>query len=110
MKSIRNAALVFKCSASTVGRQLHGVKPKKGSRAGNNLLSLSEEEELVRWILAMEQRGFPAFIINVKRLAETLLSHHGSQSRLKPISKNWTYRFLKRNPALEQRLIRTKDA
>jgi hypothetical protein len=48
MKSIRNAAFVFKCSESTVRRQLRGVKPKKGSRAGNNLLFISEEEELVR--------------------------------------------------------------
>ena len=32
----------------------------------NNLLLLIDEEQLIQWILAMEQRGFPLYLINVQ--------------------------------------------
>jgi hypothetical protein len=82
IKTIRKAAGVFKIPRTTLQDRLGGMKPKQGSRAKNTLFSLIEEAELIRWILALERRGFPAYIIRVKRLAETLISRRGSQSRI----------------------------
>jgi len=62
VKSGRQAAEVYRVPRTTLRRRLEGTGPKQGSRAKNSLLSLIEEEELVKWILALERRGFPPYI------------------------------------------------
>jgi hypothetical protein len=100
--SQRQAAKVCKVFETTLRRRRAGIGPKEGSRASNNLLSQIEEERLVQWILAMEQRGFPSYLINMKRMAENLISHRGTLGSTRPIGKNWVYRFTGRHPALKK--------
>jgi hypothetical protein len=109
IKSGRQAAKVFKVSRTTLQRRRKGIGLKQGSRPANSLLLLIEEKELVRWILSLERRSFPPHIIDVKRLAEGLISRRGSRE-FKPIGKYWIYRFLTRHPAIKQRLTRSKDS
>jgi hypothetical protein len=100
---------VFKVPRTTLRRRRKEIGPKQGSRAKNNLLLPIEEEQLVQWILEMERRGFPFFIIDVKRSAERLISRRGARSIPPPIGKCWVYRFITHHPALKQRLTRNKD-
>jgi hypothetical protein len=72
--SQRNAAEVCKAKRVTMRLRLEGVPPKLRSRAINNLLLQIEEEELVQWILAIERRGFPSYLIDMKRMVEHLIS------------------------------------
>jgi hypothetical protein len=58
----------------------------------------------------MERRGFSPFIINIKRLAERLISRHGGHRPTPPIGKCWVYRFITRHPAIKQRLICNQDS
>ena len=53
------AAKAFDVPRKTLSRRLAGIQVKRGSRATNRLLTLTEEETLVQWILSMDQRGIP---------------------------------------------------
>jgi hypothetical protein len=108
--SQRHATRVCKVVRSTLQGRLKGVRPRKGSPAKNRLLRQTEEDELVRWILEIERRGFPPFIIDVKRLAERLIQRRGESQQPPPIGKLWVYRFVSRHPAIKQRLTRKKDS
>jgi hypothetical protein len=58
----------------------------------------------------MEQRGFPPYIIDVRRMAQTLIDRRGSTPSSKPIGKNWIHRFLNHHPELDEHLARNCDA
>jgi hypothetical protein len=88
IKSIRKAADIYKVPKSTLHERLQGIIPRHGSRAKNSLLLQIEEDELVRWILDMDQRGFPPYIIDVKRLAERLIQYRGGSQPLLEIGKH----------------------
>ena len=107
--SQRNAAEVCKVPRATMRTRLKGVIPKQGSRAANNLLLQIEEEELVQWILAIERRGFPSYLIDIKRMVEHLISRRGTSGSTPSVGKNWVYRFTERVPALNKYRTRNKD-
>jgi DDE superfamily endonuclease/Psq-like protein/Tc5 transposase-like DNA-binding protein len=110
LKSQRSAAKVYKVPRTTLQRRLRGTQPKLGSRHKNRILLVAEEAELIQWIGSMEQRGFPPFLIDVKRMAQVLRARRGSSAPARAIGKNWIYRFLKKHPALKARLQRSRDA
>jgi hypothetical protein len=106
----RRAAKVFNVPRTTMRRRKKGIKPQEEAQLNNRLLSPIEEEELLRWILAMERRGFPPYVIDVKRLAERLIQRRGDTRRPTSIGKQWVYRLLTRHPAVKTRLTRKKDS
>jgi transposase len=108
-KSVRKAAKKYGVGRTTLQERLNGVPPRKGRRAPNNRLQLAEEQALVNWILEMERRGFPAYIIDVKRMAEQLIFHRGSLTSPPELGKHWVYRFLSRHPVLKACLTRKRD-
>jgi hypothetical protein len=55
------------------------------------------------------RRGFPAYIIDVKRMATQLIIHRGSSTPPPEIGKLWVYRFLKRHPLVKACLTRKRD-
>jgi hypothetical protein len=107
--SQREAVRVTKAVRTTLQRRLKCILPKNGSRAPNNLLLAIEEDQLIQWILAMEQRGFPTYLIDLKRMAENLISRRGTPGSSPAIGKNWVYRFTERHPALKKYRTRNKD-
>jgi hypothetical protein len=59
----------------------------------------------------MEQRGFPPFLIDIKRMAQSLLDRRCSNtSKSKPVGKNWIYRFHNNHPGIKACLSRSRDA
>ena len=106
ISSRREAAAVYGVSRTTLQARLHGRVPKLGSRCKSRLLSESEEAVLISWIRSMERRGFPPFIIDVRRMAQSLIHSRGSKPP-KRVGKQWIYKFLKQHPQLDARLARS---
>jgi hypothetical protein len=69
VSSQHKAANVYGAIRTTMRRRQEGILPKQGSKAKNRLLLECEEQQLVSWILSMERRGFPPFLIDIKRMA-----------------------------------------
>jgi Tc5 transposase DNA-binding domain len=108
--SVRKATSCYDAPRSTVRARLNGIQPRLGSRSKFRLLSEIEESLLISWIYSLEQRGFPPYIIDVRRMAQTLLDQRGSNPPPKPIGTNWIYKFIKNHPELDARLTRAYDA
>jgi hypothetical protein len=109
ISSRRAAASTYNAPPTTVGRRLKGIPPKRGSKAKNRKLLQCEEEVLVKWIYSMERRGFPPHIIDVRRMAQTLLAQRGSNAST-TVGKHWVYKFLRQHPDLDARLARMRDS
>jgi hypothetical protein len=56
----------------------------------------------------MKRRGFPPFLIDVKRIAQLIIDHYGDVSRV--IGVNWIYRFHKAHPDIKARLSQSRNA
>jgi DDE superfamily endonuclease len=109
ISSGRTAAGVFKVSESTLRLRLQGIPPRLGSRSKFRLLSETEESVLIGWISSMERRGFPPFLIDVTRMAQTIIDKRGSRIPARRISDKWIYKFLDQHPELDKRLARNFD-
>jgi hypothetical protein len=86
-KSIWKAAKKYGGARTTLQDQLNRVQLQDGRRAPNNKLLLAEKQALVSWILEVTRRGFPAYIINVKRMATQLIIYRGSSTSPSNIGK-----------------------
>jgi hypothetical protein len=106
----RAAAIAYNVPRSTLQTRLNGIQPKQGSRSKNRKLLEHEEEVLVSWVYSMEQRGYPAHIIDVKRMAEALIGNRGYSTSLPALGKNWIYKFLAKHPDLDPRLSRSLNS
>jgi hypothetical protein len=110
LKSQRSAAKTYIVPRTTLQRRQKGILPRRGSKAKNRLLLECEEAELIKWICSMEQRRFPPFLIDVKRMAQSLLDRRCSNaSGFRTIGKNWIYRFYNEHPSIKARLSRSRD-
>jgi len=109
--SQRRAVRIFKAPRTTMRDRIKGVLPKSESGRDRRLLRPTEEEELIKWIRSIEQRGFVIFLIDIRRIAQVLLDRRGSDaSQLRKIRKNWLTRWLAKFPAFNACYIRLRDA
>src|SRR5437016_6219114 len=53
IESYENAATTYDISRRTMMRRISGIQPRLGSTAKNRLLTSTEEESLVQWILSL---------------------------------------------------------
>ncbi len=88
LSSQRQAASVYNVVRTTLRNRDKSLPPQLGSRSKFRLLYESEEKALVNWILSLKQHGFPSYIINIRRLAQSLLDHHDNKRPSKSIDKN----------------------
>uniref|UniRef100_A0A146KT86 Tigger transposable element-derived protein 6 n=1 Tax=Lygus hesperus TaxID=30085 RepID=A0A146KT86_LYGHE len=88
------------------------VSPNKGSQKKglgrhHPVFSKTQEEELVKYILVMEERLFGLTLTDVRRLAFELAERNGIPHSFnhakKRAGKDWLYGFLERNPTLSLR-------
>ena len=61
------------------------------------LRSIAEEKAIVRWIVKLEEWGFPPRIEHVK---EAVIKLKGDWPEDRNIGRNWITRFLNRHPEL----------
>ena len=108
-KSIRAAALAYKVSKTTLRARIKGRPSQDAFISPNCKLKPSEEDALVIWILQMSQRGYPPFLIDVRRMANTLLAERDKDRPVQIVGENWTCRFVQRHPELDSRLSRRLD-
>jgi hypothetical protein len=110
ISSVKKAAKVYKIPLSTLRNRLRGIRPKQETRPSNSLLWLFEEDKLIQWILDMDQRRFSAYLIDVRRMAQSLIDQRGHTNTPVEIGINWVDRLVKRRPEIKTALTRTRDS
>ncbi|RYN49874.1 hypothetical protein AA0114_g6412 [Alternaria tenuissima] len=93
-QSIRALARAYDVPESTLRTRLRGVYPRSEIVSVNRKLLTTEEQSLVQWILDLNRRGFPPYIIDVRRMADALLAARGQDPPPLPVGKNWVSRFV----------------
>ena len=93
-QSVRALAAAYDVPKSTLQTRLHGVQPRSEILSTRRKLSPIEEQSLVQWILDLDRRGFPPHVIDVRRMADTLLAARGQDPPPQPVGKNWMSRFI----------------
>ncbi|KAF5850789.1 hypothetical protein GGP41_010448 [Bipolaris sorokiniana] len=64
-KSIYALTKAYNVLKSTLYTRLYGIQPRSETASVNRKLSAIEEQSLVQYILDLNRRGFPPYIINV---------------------------------------------
>ena len=72
--SIRQAAKIYMVSKTTLRARLHGRTLKLEKRNRQHILTSSEEDTLVRYILDLDSQGFPPQLGGVRDMANLLLA------------------------------------
>ena len=103
--SRRHAAKLYNIPEATLRDRINGKTPIQERRNARHILTPSEEESLVRYILDLDSRGFPPRFDGVEDMANLLLATR----RAKPVGKQWAYRFVQRRPELKTRFSRAYD-
>ena len=101
--SQRKAAALYDTPRTTLRRRLHHVPTIQEFNTQKRKLQLSEEQALIQWILELNQRGFPPHIIDVRRMADTLLAARGQNPPPQPVGQNWARRFINTQPELQMK-------
>ncbi len=70
------------------------------------ILSQLEEQVLVTWCLQLEAWGWPARIVQLRRMAIELLRAKGYH---KPLGPNWQGAFFRRHPEIKSMFTRPRD-
>ena len=95
------AATLYTVPRTTLRCRLQGALPKATANAQKRKLLPTEEQSLVQWILDLDRRGFPPQIIDVRRMADALLSGRGQDFPPPPVGKNWISRFVNSQSELQ---------
>lgn len=108
VKNAHAAAIVFDIPYSTLRDRLSG-KTWKGEAATNSMLfTVIEEESIVKYILDLDSKGYPARYDDVAAMAQSILDLRLSTRTLQ-IGKQWPYRFVRRRPEIKTRMSRGLD-
>jgi len=100
--SIRKTAEAFGLAYSTLRRRLSGGESRVKAHVVQQLCTPAEEKAIVRWILKLEEWGFPPRIAHVKEGVAILKGIEWDEDS--KVGKNWITRFLDRHPYLVSKL------
>ncbi|KAK1916402.1 hypothetical protein P3342_004221 [Pyrenophora teres f. teres] len=92
--------MLYDAPRTTLRRRLRGTQLRSETASVNRKLSATEEQSLVQWILDLDRRGFPPYIIDVRRMADALLAARGQDPPPQPVGKNWVQRAQYEDPAV----------
>ena len=105
IKSLRSASSIFGVSKDTVRRRLNGMTSRSDYTPSSKILSVFEEEVLVKHILDKDDRGFGVNLTGVENMANLLLNSRDAPR----VGKLWAHRFVQRKPELKMRFSRVYD-
>lgn len=103
VSSIKKTAFLYDVPRTTLRDRLQGTRPQNEANARKRKMLPSEEQALVNWILDLDRRGFPAYIINIRDMANTLLAERGQNPPPIPVGKNWAPRFINSHHELKMK-------
>ena len=103
--SRRAAARIYNVPESTLRRRMNGVHSKSDLRNGRHLLTQSEEDALAKYILDLDERGFPPRIASIEDMANLLLNKRDGGR----VGHHWAERFVTRREELKTRSNRAYD-
>ena len=103
--SRRRAAQLYNVPETSLRNRMNGRVEKASERNARHILTATEEETLVQYILDLDSRGFPPRIAGVEDMANLLLATR----RASPVGGRWSHRFVQRRPELKTRFSRAYD-
>lgn len=103
--SIRAAARTYDVKSMTLRARLKGRPSRDITRANGHKLTATEENALLQWITALDQRDLPPRAALVGQMANTLLSKREGDNTQR-IGQHWVQNFIKRHPDLKSRYLR----
>jgi len=102
--TLKAAAAHFGVNRRTLGSRLNNTHQNHSEGAlSKQRLSPAQEEELVRWILAEDSRGFPPSFARARQMASHMMAVGGDTA---PLGKNWLQGFIRRNPQVKSTIGR----
>ena len=105
--TIRQAAIRFRVTRSTLQNRANGGKSRQEAHQDQQLLFPAEEEELTKAVLAHADRGFPVRIPDLERWALEIVQRR--DPNIKAIGEKWYERFFKRHPDIQTRWRQNMD-
>ncbi|EDN11036.1 conserved hypothetical protein [Histoplasma mississippiense (nom. inval.)] len=108
ISSIRAAAKLYDVPRSTLTHRVSGRTARVDIPPKNRKLSLTEEESLVQWILAMDERGQPPRVAAVREMANLLLASRGINPS-PTVGECWVRNFVNRYEELKSKFSRKYD-
>ena len=91
---LRRAVEAYGVHYSTLRRRLEGSTSRGKAHIQQQLLSPADEKAIVRWMIRMEEFGFPPRISHVKKATSLL------KGGIDKIGRKYVTRFLDRHPEL----------
>ena len=109
---VRQAARATGASKTTIFRHMNGGKSKREVQQHRQQLSPDEEQTLAKWVLRLSSTGHPVHHSFLRELAEEIRKSliTDSVTPLPTLGKNWTSRFLARNPFLQSKVAKSIEA
>jgi hypothetical protein len=103
--SVREAAVTYGVSRSTLQARLHGRVSQQEIQSANLKLTDTEEQTLVNWILSMDERGLPVRTALIRDMANLLLQKRTGTdaSSTRTIGPRWPYNFVRKGVARSHR-------
>ena len=99
-QSYRVAAKTYDVDPKTLQRRLAGVQPQLGSIPHNCLLTPTEEESLIQWILSMDWRSMPPRVATIWHMVGLLVAQHKKPAS---VGQNWVNSFIKQHDTLKSK-------
>lgn len=103
---IRKASREYGVPRGTLQDRIHGRVVEKPRKMGpDTVLSLAEENELVKWLVDLAKCGFPQKPSDLLNMVQKILREDKRKTPFKDClpGKTWYYAFLKRHPELSLR-------
>ncbi|ODQ69900.1 hypothetical protein LIPSTDRAFT_31401, partial [Lipomyces starkeyi NRRL Y-11557] len=103
--SITRAAKTFNVPMTTLRDRINGTTARQDKHANSHVLTETEEQTLLKWILDADKRGLPIRPEYLRGLASILLQGRTKEPTAQ-VGKNWVSRFINRRPEIESRYYR----
>lgn len=100
--SLNRVSRKFSVSYATLRRRWLGGKSRKDAHIAQLLLTPTQEDTLVQWIVDMGRRGVPLAYRGIREKASYISGQ--------PVGKTWVYRFAKRHPEITQRWTKSMES